>query len=70
MQYQPQIPADGFLRLPQVLSVIPISKSAWWAGVKAGKYPPSVKLGKRTTCWRSRDILNLVEELSSGLESN
>ena len=68
MQYQYPYPADGFLRLPQVLSVIPISKSAWWAGVKSGRYPPSIKLGKRTTCWRARDIYNLVEEISVGQE--
>lgn len=66
MQVQSSIPADGFLRLPQVLSVIPISKSAWWAGVKAGKFPKSVKLGRRTTCWRARDIAALVEQLSQG----
>jgi len=68
MQFQQSIPADGLLRLPQVLSVIPISKSAWWQGVKDGRFPPSVKLGKRTTCWRARDIAALVEELSQDRE--
>lgn len=68
MLNQTSIPVDGFLRLPQVLSVIPVSKSAWWAGVKSGKYPASVKLGKRTTCWKARDIYALIEKLSASGE--
>lgn len=49
------------LRLPQVLEIIPISRSSWWAGVKSGKYPQPVKIGPRMTCWRLRDILALTE---------
>ena len=52
---------NSLLRLPQVLAKVPVSKSAWWAGVKAGKFPQPVKLGPRTTAWRTRDILALVE---------
>ncbi len=58
------IPENAFLRLPQVLALIPISKSAWWAGCKTGQYPKPVKLGQRTTAWRSADIAALVERLS------
>lgn len=53
-----------FLRLPQVLAIIPISKSAWWQGCKDGRFPKPVKLGPRTTAWRSSDIAALVEQLS------
>jgi predicted DNA-binding transcriptional regulator AlpA len=56
--------ATGFIRLPQVLAVFPVSKSTWWAGVKSGKFPKSVKLGGRTTAWRSQDILALIESIS------
>lgn len=45
-------------------SIIPISKSHWWAGVKDGKFPTPVKLGPRTTAWRASDIQTLVEQLS------
>ena len=38
------IPETGFLRLPQVLSVIPLGKTCWWEGVKAGRFPKPVKL--------------------------
>ena len=53
------------LRLPQVLTIIPISKSAWWQGCKDGRYPNPIKLGPRTTVWRSADIAALVRCLSS-----
>jgi len=57
-----EIPRHGFLRLKQVLLLIPISKSAWWAGVKEGRFPASIKLSARTTVWRAEDIFNLVEQ--------
>jgi prophage regulatory protein len=51
------------LRLPQVLAIIPISKSGWWAGVKEGRYPAAVKLSERITCWRESDIRTLLDSL-------
>jgi len=60
------IPATGFLRLPQVLTLVPISKSAWWEGCKTGRFPKPVKLGPRTTAWRAEDIAALVKHLGEG----
>ena len=57
-----QLPPTGFVRLPQVLEVYPVSKSAWWAGVKTGIYPAAVKLGPRTTAWPVESILKLIED--------
>ena len=54
------LPAEGFLRLPGVLAVIPVCKSAWWAGVKTGKYPKPIKLGPKTSAWRVEDIRALI----------
>jgi prophage regulatory protein len=42
------LPTTGFVRLASILGPkgpIPVSKSTWWAGVKSGRYPKSVKLG-------------------------
>ena len=61
MQNNPSIPSTGFMRLPAVLAVIPVSKSTWWAGVKSGRYPKPVKLGERITAWRVEDIRGLIE---------
>jgi len=57
------IPATGFLRLSQVLTLVPISKSAWWEGCKTGRFPKPVKLGPRTTAWKAEDIAALVKQL-------
>lgn len=56
------LPAHGFVRLSTILKIIPISKSTWWAGVKSGRFPKSVKLGRRITAWRVEDIQNLITQ--------
>jgi len=60
-----EIPRIGFMRLKRVLEIIPVGKSTWWAGVKAGLYPQSVKLGPGVTAWRNEDIINFVERLAA-----
>lgn len=59
-----EIPETGFLRLPQVLSVIPLGKTCWWEGVKSGRFPKPVKLSARCTAWRAEDIRDLIKTLS------
>jgi predicted DNA-binding transcriptional regulator AlpA len=59
------IPPTGFLRLPQVLALVPISKTSWWEGCKDGRFPKPVKLGPRTTAWRAEDIAALVQSLGN-----
>ena len=55
-------PTTGLVRLPQILAVYPVSRSTWWAGVKSGRYPKSVKLGPRTTAWHAESIAKLIQE--------
>ena len=69
-----QLPETGYLRLSQIIGspltapplppLIPVSKSTWWAGVKAGRYPRPVKLGPRITAWRVEDIRALIERMA------
>ena len=54
------IPEKGFVRLPQILAIFPVSRSSFWAGVKSGKYPQPVKLSVRCTAWRAEDIHALI----------
>jgi len=54
------LPETGFVRLPEVLKVFPVSKSTWWAGVKEGRYPKPVKLGPKISAWRVQDIRELI----------
>lgn len=65
-----QLPEAGFLLINQIVKVpgmsglplIPMSRSSWLAGVKAGKYPQPVKLGSRRTAWRVEDIKRFILE--------
>lgn len=69
------MPETGFLRInqivgdpkanPPIAALLPISKSSWWNGVRSGKYPPSIKLGEKTTVWRVEDIRQLIAKLSA-----
>lgn len=59
-------PTTGFVRIRQILQLIPVSASTWWAGVASGKYPPAIKLGARTTVWKAEDIHALIVELAEG----
>ena len=68
------LPEIGFLRLKQIVGdrksgiapLIPVSKSSWADGVKAGIYPKPVKIGGRANGWRVEDIRQLIAELSAG----
>jgi predicted DNA-binding transcriptional regulator AlpA len=55
----------GFLRLPQVLALIPVCKSSWWNGCKSGRYPKPVKIGPNSTAWRAEDIAELMQRLAN-----
>jgi prophage regulatory protein len=59
-----ELPDAGFVRLSSIIAPrgpIPVSKSTWWAGIKDGRFPKSVKLGARITVWRVEDIRRLIE---------
>ncbi|WP_051294915.1 helix-turn-helix transcriptional regulator [Maridesulfovibrio bastinii] len=59
-----KMPDTGFLRLPEVLTFIPISKSTWWDGIQKGKFPKGIKLTAGVTAWKVEDIRKLIEEFS------
>ncbi len=56
--------ARVFLRLPQVLEIIPVSKSTWWSGIRDGRFPKPVKLSVRTSAWLQSDIDDLCDRLA------
>lgn len=60
------LPETGYLRLPDVLRLIPVGKSTWWAGVRSGRYPqPTRALGNRITAWHVTDIRALIDSAAS-----
>lgn len=70
----PPLPQTGFLRLKQIIgdpkanppisAIIPVSKSTWFAGILAGKYPPAIKLSARASAWPVEQIRELIEKLN------
>jgi predicted DNA-binding transcriptional regulator AlpA len=68
-----RFPEHGLVRLAQILAPsgpIPVSRSAWFLGVKAGRYPQPVKLGPRITAWRAEDIHNLINTGTKEVNEN
>ncbi len=61
-EHKRSIPSEGYMRLPAVLSIFPVSRSTWWAGISAGRFPKGVKLGPRITAWKVEDIRKLIDK--------
>jgi predicted DNA-binding transcriptional regulator AlpA len=60
------LPPEGFVRLAQIIKPagpIPVGKSTWWEGVRSGRFPKPVHLGRHTTAWRVEDIRALISQL-------
>lgn len=55
-----KLPQTGLIRIRDVLAVFPVSRTAWYQGIKDGKYPAPVKLSERTAAWRASDIRALL----------
>lgn len=60
------IPTTGFLRLKQVLQFIPVGKTAWYNGVKEGRFPKPIQLSARLAVYRAQDISDLIDRISQG----
>lgn len=56
---------SGFLRLDQVLQLIPVSKATWWNGCRSGRFPKPYKLAPRITAWKVIDIEKCINDFHS-----
>jgi len=62
------VPSDPLLRLPEVLRLFPVSRSAWYQGIAEKRFPPGVKLSERTVAWRRSDIDRLIQSLGRQMD--
>ena len=65
MDLDPSMPRTGLVRLKQILAPdgpIPVCASTWWAGVRSGRFPKPIKLGKRVTAWKAEEVWAVVEK--------
>lgn len=49
---------------PGMPPIVPVSKTAWYQGIKSGIYPAPLHLGK-TAVWRVSDIRALLDRLAA-----
>lgn len=59
------IQLSGFMRLKDVLKLIPVSKATWSAGVERGIYPQPFHPSAGTSAWKTSEIANLIEQISN-----
>ncbi|GHU24033.1 hypothetical protein FACS189472_17040 [Alphaproteobacteria bacterium] len=53
---------NGFLRLPQILKLIPIGKSTLLEKVKKGEFPKQIKLGAKISVWKASDVQAYIDD--------
>ena len=51
-----ELPETGFIRLPQLVKLIPFSPATVWRKVKAEQFPQPVKLSVNITAWKAEDV--------------
>jgi predicted DNA-binding transcriptional regulator AlpA len=58
----------GFLRIKEVLKLIPVCRATWYNGMKSGRFPPVIKLGS-ISVWRERDIHELINSQDNEIKT-
>jgi len=57
---------EGFYRLAEVLRLIPVSKTAFYDGIRQGRYCKRISIAPRTTVYRVSYIRELCVLLAEG----
>jgi len=50
------------VNLKEVLSITTLSRSTWFDGVREGRYPSPISIGKRRIAWKYTDIKDLINQ--------
>jgi prophage regulatory protein len=49
------VPPVALIRIPQILKVMPVSKSKFWLMVQKGEFPKPIKIG-RSSFWTVEQV--------------
>lgn len=49
------------MRIPQILKVMPVSKSKFWLMVQKGEFPKPIKIG-RSSFWTIEQVQSFIQE--------
>ena len=55
-----QIPPITLMRIPQILKVMPVSKSKFWLMVQKGEFPKPIKIG-RSSFWTIEQVQAFIK---------
>lgn len=55
---------ETFIRLEQLLKIVPVSKSWIFKSIKEGNFPANFKIGARASVWKQSDIDKWMSEQS------
>ena len=55
-----------FIRLPELITMLSVSKPTIWRWVSIGKFPKPVKLGERTSAWSVADVEQWITQRQQG----
>jgi prophage regulatory protein len=56
-----QIPPITLMRIPQILKVMPVSKSKFWLMVQKGEFPKPIKIG-RSSFWTIEQVQAFIKD--------
>jgi prophage regulatory protein len=58
------VPPVALIRIPQILKVMPVSKSKFWLMVQKGEFPKPIKIG-RSSFWTIEQVQAFIGERMS-----
>jgi prophage regulatory protein len=56
-----QTPSITLIRIPQILEIMPVSKSKFWLMVQKGEFPKPIKIG-RSSFWTIEQVQAYLQE--------
>lgn len=73
----PVIPAEGFVRVSQLIGcrrrgivpILPISRSGMYAAIREGRIPAPLKLGPKVIAWPAEQIRAMIEGMKGAAPS-
>lgn len=61
-------PPVALIRIPQILKVMPVSKSKFWLMVQKGEFPKPIKIG-RSSFWTVEEVQAFIKNKAKKAES-
>lgn len=62
--------ATKFLRLPAVIEMVGIKRTAIYDRIKAGAFPAPLQIGARSVAWKESEIADWQQSLTRGLKKS